>query len=66
LKQARAYVFQAEALSGNHAAADKVRQELTRNGFVLEKDRRQLQSFTQALAQRAAGYEYLVAGEKAE
>jgi len=65
LKQARAYVFQAEALSGNHAAADKVRQELhAQLDLLLEKDRRQLQSFTKALAQRAAGYEYLVAAKK--
>ena len=65
LKQARAYVSEAETLSGNRAATDKVRQELhAQLDLLLEKDRRQLQSFTKALAQRAAGYEHLVAAKK--
>jgi hypothetical protein len=65
LKQARAFASQAEGISGNHAAADKVRQELhAQLDLLLEKDRRQLQAFTKALSERTAGYEHLVAAKK--
>ncbi|HEV7674512.1 MAG TPA: hypothetical protein VGQ12_08275, partial [Candidatus Angelobacter sp.] len=65
LKQARAYASQAEALNGNHAAADKVRQDIHAPlDLLLEKNRRQLQSFTKALKERTTGYEHLVAAKK--
>ena len=45
LKQARTHASQAEALTGNHAAADKIRQQLhAQLDLLLEKNRRQLQS----------------------
>ena len=65
LKQARTHASQAEALTGNHAAADKIRQQLhAQLDLLLEKNRRQLQSFTRALAEHSAGYEHLVAAQK--
>jgi hypothetical protein len=65
LKQARAYASQAEALSGNHAAADKVRQQLhTQLDSLLDKNRHQLLSFTKAVMEHTAGYAHLAAAEK--
>lgn len=64
LRQARAYTSQAEALNGNHAA-DKVRQELhAQLDLLLEKNRRQLQSFTKAVAAHVSGYAHLVTAQK--
>jgi hypothetical protein len=65
LKQARTYAVEVETLSGNHALAGKVLQAVhTQLDLLLEKDRRQLQAFTKALADHASGYEHLVAAGK--
>lgn len=65
LKQSRAYATDVETLSGNHAIAGKILQALhAQLDLLLEKDRRQLQAFTKAVADHAAGYEHLVAAGK--
>lgn len=65
LKQARSYAQEIDALSGNRATADKIRQALqTQLDALLEKDRRQLQAFTKAVADHGTGYAHLVAAEK--
>ena len=65
LKQARTYAVEVETLSGNHALAGKVLQALhAQLDLLLEKNRRQLQAFTKALADHAAGYEHLAAAGK--
>jgi hypothetical protein len=65
LKQARSYAAQIEALSGNHAAAEKMLRAIhTHVDVLLEKDRRQLQSFTRAVAEHTSGYAHLLAAKK--
>ena len=65
LKQARIYAGEAETLSGNHAPAATVLQALhAQLDLLLEKDRRQLQAFTKAVSDHAAGYEHLAAAGK--
>jgi hypothetical protein len=65
LRQARIHASEAEALGGNRTAGDKIRGEINAQlDVLLEEDRRQLQSFTKALAERAAGYEHLIAAKK--
>jgi hypothetical protein len=65
LKQARTSAVEVETLSGNHALAGKVLQELhAQLDLLLEKNRRQLQAFTKAVSDHAAGYEHLVAAGK--
>lgn len=65
LKQVRSYAQDVDALGGNHAAADKIRQGLhAQLDALLEKDRRQLQAFTKAVADHGSGYSHLVAAEK--
>jgi hypothetical protein len=65
LKQARAYASEVDMLSNNHTAGDKIRQALNAHlDVLLEKDRRQLQAFTKAVAEHAPGYAHLAAAEK--
>jgi hypothetical protein len=65
LKQARAYASEVDMVSNNHIAGDKIRQALNAHlDVLLEKDRRQLQAFTKAVAEHAAGYAHLAAAEK--
>ena len=65
LKQARTSAVEVEALSGNHALAGKVMQALhTQLDLLLEKNRGQLQVFTKAVSDHAAGYEHLVSARK--
>jgi hypothetical protein len=65
LKQVRRFSQEVEALSGNHTAADKLRQAIhAQLDLLLEKDRRQLQAYTKALADHAPGYAHLIAAEK--
>jgi hypothetical protein len=65
LKQARTYAVAVETLSGNHALAGKVLQALhAQLDLLLEKNRRQLQAFTKAVSDHAAGYEHLVEAGK--
>ena len=65
LKQARTYAQEVDALSNNHAAAEKIRQAIhAQLDVLLEKDRHQLQAFTKALAEHGAGYAHLAAAEK--
>lgn len=65
LKQARIYATQVEAFSGNHAAAEKALHAIhTYLDVLLEKNRRQLQSYAKAIAERTSGYAHLVAAKK--
>jgi hypothetical protein len=65
LKQARRDAQEVDALSGNHSAGDKIRQAIhARLDLLLEKDRRQLQVYTKALAGHDTGYVHLVTAEK--
>lgn len=65
LKQARTYLADAETLGGNHADANKVLQTLHGQlDVLLERNRRQLRSFTKAAAEHASGYAHLVAAAK--
>ena len=65
LKQARISASEADALTGNRTAGDKLRQEINAQlDALLEKDRRQLQAFEKALAEHGAGYSHLVTAAK--
>jgi hypothetical protein len=65
LKQARRYSQEIDTLSGNHTAGDKLRQAIHGQlDLLLEKDRRQLQAFTKAIAEHNAGYAHLLTAEK--
>ncbi|MGZ4858509.1 MAG: hypothetical protein ACXV8M_03050 [Candidatus Angelobacter sp.] len=65
LKQARIYASEADALTGSHTAGDRLRQAINAQlDVLLEKNRRQLQAFTKALAEHAPGYAHLMAAEK--
>jgi hypothetical protein len=62
LKQARHLASQIEAVTGNHAAAQKLLQQI--HGLVdalLEVNQRELQSYTRAETEHTSGYSHLVA-----
>ncbi len=65
LKQARTYAAQVETFSGNRAAAEKTLHAVhTQLDALLEKNRRQLQSYAKAVAEHTSGYAHLVAAGK--
>jgi hypothetical protein len=65
LKLAQNYSAQMEALGGSRDATDKLRQAVhTQLDLLLEKDRRQLHAYTQALAEHTAGYSHLTTAKR--
>jgi hypothetical protein len=65
LKLAENYSAQVETLSGSRDATDKLRQAIhAQLDLLLEKDRRQLHAYTQALAEHTAGYSHLTAARR--
>jgi hypothetical protein len=65
LSVARNYSAQMESLGNNRDAIDKLRQTIhAQLDLLLEKDRRELHAYTQALVEHTAGYSHLTGAKR--